>query len=80
MRVSYILSLIILCFGSIALGQNKIDIQAELNTEKNQIKISQNITYFNATSDTLQTIYLNDWSNSYSTKNTPLAMVTITPK
>ncbi|PNQ72734.1 metalloprotease [Hanstruepera neustonica] len=59
--------------GILALGQNQIDLKAQLNTEKNQIKIAQTITYFNSTSDTLQSIYLNDWSNSYSTKNTPLA-------
>ncbi|MGY0392169.1 metalloprotease [Bizionia sp. KMM 8389] len=41
--------------------------------EKNQIKISQDITYFNTSNDTLSTIYLNDWSNSFATKNTPLA-------
>lgn len=51
-----------------------MDIKAEFDVEKNQIKISQNITYFNTSNDTLQTIYLNDWSNSFSTKNTPLAM------
>ena len=50
-----------------------MDIKADFNVQKNQIKISQEITYHNETNDTLQTIYLNDWSNSYSTKNTPLA-------
>ncbi|TYB79949.1 M1 family metallopeptidase [Bizionia myxarmorum] len=41
--------------------------------ENNQIKISQEITYFNTSQDTLQTIYLNDWGNSFATKDTPLA-------
>ncbi|NNC69385.1 MAG: metalloprotease, partial [Flavobacteriaceae bacterium] len=55
-------------------GQNSIDIAASIDVEKKQIKISQEIRYTNTTSDTLQSIYLNDWNNSYSTKNTPLAL------
>lgn len=55
------------------LSQNLMDIKADFNVHKNEIKISQEITYFNTSNDTLQEIYLNDWSNSYSTKNTPLA-------
>jgi hypothetical protein len=55
------------------LGQNKIDLRAVFNIEKKQIAISQTIEYKNTSKDVLQTIYLNDWSNSYSTKKTPLA-------
>lgn len=51
-----------------------MDVKATFNVEKNQISISQEITYFNKTNDILHTIYLNDWSNSFATKNTPLAM------
>ncbi len=54
-------------------GQNKIDLKAAFDIEKKQIKISQTIQYQNTTQDELQTIYLNDWNNSYSTKKTPLA-------
>nr|WP_255572949.1 metalloprotease [Hanstruepera marina] len=50
-----------------------MDIKADFNVHNNQIKISQEITYYNTTNDTLYTVYLNDWSNSYSTKSTPLA-------
>lgn len=56
-----------------AICQNKIDIKAVFDIEKNQIQITQNIEYKNTTKDTLNTIYLNDWSNSYATKKTPLA-------
>ncbi|MEC3908701.1 metalloprotease [Tamlana sp. 2201CG12-4] len=42
--------------------------------ENKQVKISQTIQYQNTTSDKLDTIYLSDWSNSYSTKKTPLAI------
>lgn len=56
------------------LSQNKIDIKATLDIENNQIHISQEIVYKNISTDTLNIIYLNDWSNSYSTKKTPLAI------
>ena len=54
-------------------GQNRIDLKAGFDIEKNQIQIQQNIVYKNTSNDTLKTVYLNDWSNSYSTKTTPLA-------
>lgn len=54
-------------------GQNKIDIDAQFNVEQKNAKIAQTLRYQNTTNDTLTKIYLNDWSNSYSTKNTPLA-------
>jgi len=64
--------LFVISFG--LFGQNKIDLKAVFDTENRQIKISQNIVYQNTTNDTLNSIYLNDWSNSYSTKKTPLAI------
>lgn len=54
-------------------GQNNLDIQASLNIEEHTISITQEIKYYNDSDQTLDTIYLNDWSNSYSTKKTPLA-------
>lgn len=54
-------------------GQNIIDLRAVFNIQKKQIAISQTIQYQNTTSDTLRTIYLNNWANSYATKKTPLA-------
>ncbi|MEO8773126.1 MAG: metalloprotease [Gelidibacter sp.] len=41
--------------------------------QKKNAKIAQIIRYQNNTNDTLKTIYLNDWNNSFSTKRTPLA-------
>ncbi len=54
-------------------GQNKIDLKAVFDINSKQIKISQTIEYYNTSNDVLDTIYLNDWNNSYSTKKTPLA-------
>ena len=55
-------------------GQNKIDVKAIFDIDNRQIKITQNIQYQNTTNDVLDTIYLNDWNNSYATKKTPLAI------
>ena len=48
-------------------------VKAELDVLTKTIKIEQRITYQNNSDTTLNTIYLNDWNNSYSTKTTPLA-------
>ncbi len=58
---------------ALLIGQNNIDLRAIFNIKNKQIAISQTIQYQNTTNDTLQTIYLNNWANSYSTKTTPLA-------
>jgi len=54
-------------------GQNSIDLRAVFNIEKKQIGVSQTIIYQNTSKDTLESIYLNNWDNSYATKKTPLA-------
>lgn len=65
---------ILLLFSSqLLIGQNKIDLKANFNVSDKIIVVNQFISYTNATNDTLSTIYLNDWSNSFSTKTTPLA-------
>ncbi|WP_299554197.1 metalloprotease [Seonamhaeicola sp.] len=54
-------------------GQNKIDLKADFDVESKKIQISQTIQYYNSSNKTLDTIYLNNWANSYATKSTPLA-------
>ncbi|MGK4568658.1 aminopeptidase [Flavobacterium sp. 3HN19-14] len=44
----------------------KVDLAAKI------LFVEQEITYTNATGDTLSTIILNDWNNAYSDKNSPL--------
>ena len=64
---------IVLLFTCLTFGQNKIDLKAKVNIEDRTIVVSQFIEYHNNTNVVLDTIYLNDWNNSYSTKTTPLA-------
>lgn len=54
-------------------AQNKIIVDADFDVENKEICIKQTIQYFNTSSDTLSTIYLTDWNNSFSSKHTPLA-------
>ena len=70
-KLLYLLVFVLTHFSTVC--QNKIGINAVFDIENNQIKINQSIVYKNISKDTLKTIYLNDWSHSYSTKNTPLA-------
>ena len=74
MRIHFLncIILFLICFSTF--GQNKIDLKAVFDIQNQQIKISQTIQYQNDSDDALQTIYLNDWNNSYSTKKTPLAI------
>jgi hypothetical protein len=44
----------------------------EVDNPKKNLKIYQELTYFNQSNDTLSRIVLNDWNNAYSDKNTPL--------
>ncbi len=70
-RSLHILLIILVSVNSF--GQNRIDLKAYFDVDNKQIRITQVIEYVNSSSDTLKSIYLNDWSNSYSTKSTPLA-------
>ncbi|AUS06822.1 metalloprotease [Tamlana carrageenivorans] len=57
----------------LSFSQNKIKVKADFDVENRTIKISQTIQYYNDSDKVLESIYLNDWNNSYSSKNTPLA-------
>jgi hypothetical protein len=52
---------------------NEITIDAELLTESHQIKIEQEIIYYNNSNVNLDTIYLHNWSNAYKDRYTPLS-------
>ena len=73
MKYFYLTLFVCLFFSFTTIGQNTMSINANLDAETKNIHIEQNITYFNDSNKTLDTIYLTDWSHSYSTKNTPLA-------
>ncbi|PYE82007.1 hypothetical protein DFQ11_102587 [Winogradskyella epiphytica] len=67
------IAVLFLFFSCSIVAQNRMEIKANIQVETKTISVEQSIIYKNTTSDTLKTIYLNDWNNSYSTKTTPLA-------
>ncbi len=73
MKTKPLYQIVFLLFCQLLVGQNKIDIKANFNIAEKTIMVNQLISYTNTSKDTLNEIYLNDWNNSFSTKNTPLA-------
>ncbi len=63
------------CFiCSCFLGQeNSISIKADLDVDKNEILIKQEIVFVNTTGTILSEIYFHNWPNSFRDKNTPLS-------
>ncbi len=74
MKLRFFFCLIFVVSSISSFSQNKIDLKADFDIENRKITISQTIQYKNTSKDELQSIYLNDWNNSYSTKKTPLAI------
>ncbi|MDX1463543.1 MAG: metalloprotease, partial [Marinirhabdus sp.] len=54
-------------------AQNEITIDATLIPKTREIDISQTVVFKNTSNQTLDTLYFNDWANSFATKTTPLA-------
>ena len=54
-------------------AQHHSQMVVEVNSEEKKLNIQQDIVFFNASDDTLNTIVLNDWNNAYSNVNSPLA-------
>lgn len=67
------LSYIALLFGFISFAQHHSKMAVEIDTDKKVLNVTQELTFFNETNDTLTNIVLNDWMNGYTSKNTPLA-------
>ena len=52
---------------------NEITINATLDVETHELKIQQEILYYNNTNSSLDTIYLHNWADGYKSKKTPLS-------
>jgi len=64
---------ILLLFGQAILAQHHSKMIVEIDNEKKELTVNQELMFFNQTNDTLTNIVLNDWMNGYTSKNTPLA-------
>ncbi|WP_154343751.1 aminopeptidase [Flavobacterium sp. LC2016-23] len=54
-------------------AQHRSKIEAAVNFELKTLNVKQDLTYYNTSNDSLDSIVLNDWNNAFSNKNTPLA-------
>jgi len=66
--------LLALCFPIKQMAQHHSKLVVEVNAENKVLTVIQELTYYNQSNDTLTNIVLNDWTNAYSDKKTPLAM------
>lgn len=57
---------------SLKAQENSIAINADLDVENDFLKVQQKIVYHNKSKDTLNTIFLHNWANSFKDNNTPL--------
>ena len=73
MRLNSVLCIAFFFWSCVVIGQDSIDLAASIDVDTKTIQIKERIVYQNQSNDTLSTIFLNDWNNSYSTKKTPLA-------
>ena len=73
MRNLLITLLVVLFSLSKLVAQNEITIDASFNSTLKSIDVTQQISYTNTSNKSLDVIYLQDWTNSYSEKDTPLA-------
>ena len=54
-------------------AQNEISVDATLNPENESLSIVQTVLFKNTSDTVLDTLYFNDWANSFASKTTPLA-------
>ncbi|WP_111708018.1 gluzincin family metallopeptidase [Lutibacter citreus] len=64
---------LVFCLNISFSQNNKIDINASLNSDTNEIKIKQETTFYNKSDSILNEVYFHNWPNAYRDKNTPLA-------
>lgn len=53
--------------------QTRVTLKINLNVNTNELLVSQNIAYKNTEQKPIDTLYLNDWANAYSSIKSPLA-------
>ena len=69
----YMLLVFLFCSASSAWSQTKYTFDVALNVEEELLTVSQTIEYTNTGDESLDTLYLYDWANSYQGTPSPLA-------
>ncbi len=73
-KIKFISSLVLLIICSLKpfAQNNKMAFEVQLDTDNHSLLIKQELTYYNASNDTLSVLYFHDWPNAFSDKNTDL--------
>ncbi len=71
--VSHFLIFFAFACSGVLVAQHDIHIVAELDIKEHILQIQQKVVFKNTFDTTLDTVYFLDWSNSFSSKTTPLA-------
>lgn len=58
---------------TLVLGQNKVSVRAVFNEISELLEVTQSITFFNDSKNSLDVLVLNDWNYAYANNKTPLA-------
>ena len=73
MKIDRFLFCFLFLFLSIkTIAQHHLKMVVEVDNASHIATVSQELTYFNQSESTLNSIVLNDWNNAYSVKNSPL--------
>ena len=73
MKKSFITFLFYITCAIFYAQENSISIQANLDVDKDEMQIKQEITFVNSTDSVLTNIYLHNWPNSFRDRKTPLS-------
>jgi len=71
-RIILFLYSAILCSNPIYAQKDSIHLDVQLDVASQSLKIKQQITYYNTSNDVLNSIFLHNWPNAFSDKNTHL--------
>ena len=69
----YMLLVFLFCSANLAWSQTKYTFDVALNVEDELLTVSQTIEYTNTGDESLDTLYLYDWANSYQGAPSPFA-------
>lgn len=71
--ITYSFFILLFCVRGFAQDQTNYTFKIRLDPKTNELIVSQDILYKNTHNKPIDTLYLNDWANAYSTTKSPLA-------
>ncbi len=72
-RLKFILFFIVCCSAGLTAQNNSIRIKASFDFATSELKMQQQTTYINNSSENLDTLYFHNWANSFRNRRSPLS-------